>query len=689
VFNGFQLRIVDANRLYARRHLEIDLDLALDNPGAFAVLLHLFGASALGSEPGDPRSLHALVSESDRHAAGVCRSLREGVLGASVEILRALVAGRVRRTAHATAQPGGDGRANTSVVVADSFEQALTIVYRMLFLLFAEARALVPLWHPIYRESYSLEGLRDAAEQLPPAPGLWDALRAIARLAHTGCRAGDLQVTPFNGRLFSPTHTPLAERRDLDDSAARRAVVALSTRPRPIARQRAHRVSRSRRRAARRRLRNAAGLRAAGGRGSVSLHTGSGVRKATGTFYTPQPIADYLVRRTLGPLVHDAAPDRILQLRIVDPAMGSGAFLVAACRFLAGAYESALVRDGRCHSSDIGESERVSIRRTIAERCLYGVDLNPMAVQLARLSLWLATLAADRPLSFLDHRLQVGDSLLGTWLAHVRQPPSLRRRRSSSDSLPLFDGDAITSAVQAALPLRFSLESPNDTVEQVRAKERAFAELTGRHASLSRWKRIAHLWCAPWFAPAGTAAPESAFGALTDAVLTGRSALPPRTADRYLEQAEALAQARRFFHWELEFPEVFFDLNGAPRRDAGFDAVIGNPPWDMIRADQGAADTRSRARTHGMPVVRFTRDAGVYTAQSDGHANRYQLFVERAIGLTRPGGRMGLVLPSGFATDRGSAALRRLLFSRCSVERWSAWTTVAAFSRSTAVSGSS
>jgi hypothetical protein len=669
VFNGLQLRIVDANRLYARRHLEIDLDLALDNPPAFAVLLHLFGASALGSEPGDPRSLHALVSESDRHAAGVCRSLREGVLGASVEILRALVAGRVRRRANATSRASGDGRVSTSAVVADSFEQALTIVYRMLFLLFAEARALVPLWHPIYRESYSIEGLRNAAEQLPPALGLWDALRAIARLAHTGCRAGDLQVTPFNGRLFSPTHTPLAERRDLDDGAARRAVIALSTRSAP---DRA-----GRERIAYRDL----GVEQLGAvyetlldyepqvdRGSVSLHTGSGVRKATGTFYTPQPIADYLVRRTLGPLVYDAAPDRILQLRIVDPAMGSGAFLVAACRFLAGAYESALVRHGGCHSSDIGESERVSIRRTIAERCLYGVDLNPMAVQLARLSLWLATLAADRPLSFLDHRLQVGDSLLGTWVAHVRQAPSLRRRRGSSDSLPLFDSDAVTSAVQAALPLRFSLESPNDTVEHVRAKERAFAELTGRHASLSRWKQIAHLWCAPWFAPAGTAAPESAFGSLTDAVLTGRSALPPRTSERYLEQAEALAEARRFFHWELEFPEVFFDRNGASRVDAGFDAVIGNPPWDMIRADQGGADTRSRARTHEIPVVRFTRDAGVYTAQSDGHANRYQLFVERAIALTRPGGRMGLVLPSGFATDRGSAALRRLLFSRCSVD---------------------
>src|SRR5207245_1310242 len=114
-----------------------------------------------------------------------------------------------------------------------------------------------------------------------------------------------------------------------------------------------------------------------------------------------------LIRRTLGPLVDEADADGVLRLRIVDPAMGSGAFLVAACRYLASAYEAALVRSGACHSSDFGEPERASIRRTVAERCLYGVDSNPMAVQLARLSLWLATLASDRPLTFLDHHLQV------------------------------------------------------------------------------------------------------------------------------------------------------------------------------------------------------------------------------------------------------------------------------------------
>src|SRR5439155_20561296 len=115
-------------------------------------------------------------------------------------------------------------------------------------------------------------------------------------------------------------------------------------------------------------------------------------------------------------------------------------FLVAACRYLADAYESALIRGGACLPTDLGERERIAMRRAIAERCVYGVDVNPMAVQLARLSLWLATLAADRPLTFLDHHLQTGDSLVGAWIANLRRAPSMRTARGAGDTatLPLF-----------------------------------------------------------------------------------------------------------------------------------------------------------------------------------------------------------------------------------------------------------
>jgi len=660
LFNGPEMRIVDATRLYSRRFAAFDLTAACEQPTTASVLWRVASATAICKLDGDAASLGAMVAASDGLSAAVCRSLRAGVLAASRETLSALLArDRFARTR-----------------LDDAFEQALTIVYRMLFLLFAEARSLVPIWHAVYRESYSIESLRDAAEYSDQTPGLWDALRAIARLAHAGCRAGDLTVNPFNGRLFSPAHTPLAERRGLDDAAARRAVLALSSR------STADRAARER--IAYRDL----GVEELGavyetlldyqpratlppkGRRSrspvVTLEPESGVRKATGTFYTPQAIAEYLVRTTLAPLVRDATPEAILELRVLDMAMGSGAFLVAACRYLAAAYEQSTILSGACRPHDIADTDRAVFRRNVAERCLYGVDVNPMAVQLARLSLWLTTLSAGRPLSFLDHRLVSGDSLLGTWLTHLRRPPTAARR-SRPGPLPLFEGRLADNALQSALPLRFSLEAmPDDTLEEARAKELAFAGLA-RDSHLALWKRIANLWVSSWF-DGEPRLLACVFQSLSDDVLAGVRTLNASSVERFLHRSDEVAGTHRFFHWELEFPEVFFDRNGRRLARPGFDAVIGNPPWDMVRADQGDAGTRARARRTAASTIRFTRDSGVYAAQSAGHANRYQLFLERTLDLTRPGGRFGLVLPSGLATDHGSTALRRMLLSRSDVD---------------------
>ena len=157
-------------------------------------------------------------------------------------------------------------------------------------------------------------------------------------------------------------------------------------------------------------------------------------RKESGTFYTPRSLADYLVRETLAPLTATATADRILSLRVLDPAMGSGAFLVSACRFLAHAYEQALAREDRPLPAT--DAARAEIRRTIARQCLFGVDLNPMAVQLARLSLWLTTLTTDAPLTFLDHHLRAGDSLVGASLDDLarRRPAWPMRARAGPTS---------------------------------------------------------------------------------------------------------------------------------------------------------------------------------------------------------------------------------------------------------------
>src|SRR5688500_16898915 len=138
--------------------------------------------------------------------------------------------------------------------------------------------------------------------------------------------------------------------------------------------------------------------------------------------------------------------------------MGSGAFLVAACRYLAAAAETALLQEGQWHTGDVTPADRSALRRDIASRCLFGVDANPAAVQLARLSLWLVTLASDKPLSFLDHHLVAGDSLVGATPDVVRQRPTRGMRHTRSrDPLPLFEDDAATSTFEHAVRVRLTL----------------------------------------------------------------------------------------------------------------------------------------------------------------------------------------------------------------------------------------
>lgn len=665
LFNGTHLRLMDAAGSRLQRFIEFDLAVAAGDERCFAALWLSARADAVGSSAvDDSNGLNALVGRADAFATGVCRSLRDGVLAASGHVVTALAAHPARARGAVAKEAELDG----------PFEQTLTVVYRLLFLLFAESRGLVPMWHPVYRQSYSVEAL-GAAAQRGRSAGLWDALRAISRLAHAGCRTSGLTVTPFNGRLFDAARLPLIERRNLDDDAARQAVIALTTRVSDVHRGRepiSYRDLGVEQLGAvyetlldyRPRRTTAPGH---GGRTAVVLERGSDARKASGSFYTPQPLARYLVSRTLEPLVRDRRPEDILSLKVVDPAAGSGAFLVEACQYLASAYEDALIATGACLSEDIGPSDRADIRRVIAERCLFGVDANPMAVQLARLSLWLVTLAWNKPLSFLDHHIRAGDSLIGAWLSSLGRPPAPVRRKGEVATLPLFDDDQFAGAARAALPVRLSLAGPSDTLDQVRAKERALERLEGPDSELTGWRRVADLWCAQWLGDT-PAPPASAFRALAELARRGRGDLPTHVARASLERASATARARRFFHWELEFPEVFFDTAGRRRPAAGFDAVIGNPPWDMLRADSGPTDGRARVRDSLDRVRRFVREAGIYEAQSDGHANRYQLFLERSVALLREGGRLGLVLPGGLATDHGSARLRRLLFARCAVD---------------------
>lgn len=646
--NGPSVRIIDSRRTYSRRFAEIDLREATASPLLFTLLRGLLDAHAFA----DPRgpALDRMVAASEQFRAAVRASLQQGVHESLTLLMTAFA--RARRPAPHGAQLGE--------VLLD---ESLTVIYRILFLLFAEARGLVPRWHPTYRDSYTIESLREIVERRPRPRGLWESLQAIARLAHTGCSAGELRVPPFNGRLFSPTLAPLAATRQLDDGAVREALLSLTTRPGRSGRERISYAD--------------LGVEQLGGvyerildytpaPGRPAALVKGNRRKSTGAFYTPRSLTEYLVRRTLAPLVQAATPDGILALRVLDPAMGSGAFLVAACRYLSSAYEAALVREGNIAGGDLSDDDRAGFRRAVAQRCLYGVDLNPTAVQLGRLSLWLATLARDRPLTFLDHHLRSGNSLVGAPLADIALRPPGRSRRRLTD-LPLFAVDTDEDAIASIVGPRLALASgPGDTLQQVRDKERLLASLGNQAALVSRWKAVADLWCAGWY-PLGR---ESAavFTALADELLGRAVALPRHLSSRLLASARDTAGREAFFHWTLEFPEAFYAPDGGALDPPGFDAVIGNPPWEMLRGDAGSGDDRRAAAAASSTLTAFARESGAYTLQREGHANLFQLFAERSLSLVRRGGRLGLLLPSGFATDHGCGPLRRHMLERTHID---------------------
>ena len=246
------LRLVDTQRTYSRAYLQFDLERTAHHSPTFAVLWALLREEAFRCDPGQAPLIHEIIRSSARHGQAVSRSLRVGV----IEAVQHLLGGLNQCGRHDLPQ---------------LFDESLTVVYRMLFLMFAESRGLVPNWHPIYRDSYTVESLRERVERPGRVPGLWEALQAIARLAHAGCRAGSLVVPPFNGRLFSPARAPIAESCAVDDEVARGALLALSTTTairtsgtsaRRSPQALANRLPRPRRRAARRCLRERARLRA-------------------------------------------------------------------------------------------------------------------------------------------------------------------------------------------------------------------------------------------------------------------------------------------------------------------------------------------------------------------------------------------------------------------------------------------
>ena len=364
-------------------------------------------------------------------------------------------------------------------------------------------------------------------------------------------------------------------------------------------------------------------------------------RRRSGSHYTPReltaPIVEHALKPAFDRLGTDATPDDVLRLKVCDPACGSGAFLVEACRQLG----DRLVQAWAMHSAyrpaiPSDETEETHARRLIAQRCLYGVDRNPMAVDLAKLSLWLATLAAEHEFTFLDHAVKAGDSLVGLSEAEVE--------RMSWDpdvpGLPLFARhvrDRLREAREGRRDIRTAGDDVSLALQEVRLRE--------AEAKLATVRDVADAVTGTFFAADKAKARRTALEDFHERF--GRH----QAGDGY-DHAAGLAQELREdgiapFHWPLEFPEVFDGEAG------GFDAIVGNPPF---------AGKNTISEGNGPLYIPWLQ---ARHAESHGNADLVAHFFRRAYGLLRDGGAFGLIATNTIGQgDTRTSGLRPILASR-------------------------
>ncbi len=646
------------------------------------------------------------------------------------------------------------------------YRASLSLLYKMLFLLYAEARSLLPMDNPDYRAN-SLTAIAEwAAEQADARRNLsratyatphYDRLLALFRRIDRGDPA--LGIPEYNGGLFSPKSVDnrFLEQHKLSDYAVARAVdLLVRDQGQPV--DYAFISVRNLGSIYEGLLENKLTLTPGpspkgGGEQNSPLPSGEGLgvrdvrvylindkgeRKATGSYYTPDYIVEYIVRNTLDPILdrrqanYAAAMERVTDLRgqllrvrdnatanrlraeledaeraareaflgikVLDPAMGSGHFLVNAVDHLT---DGIIQRMQTWHDAHLAspwewdpiqqliEKVRTEIRheleasglpvdsrlnddtallmRLVMKRCIYGVDLNPMAVELARVSLWLHTFTVGAPLSFLDHHLRWGNSLIGTDVRTVENSIKVKAKeaRVSANAKRVAKGRGET-ARESILTMQSSLfggpfaglldltsvmldvaERADATLSDVRQSAQLYDDF---QKQLIPYKQALNLWVSQYFGNPDSLEFMELFG---DDVLPAIRGERPVAAQykTALENAQTLWNEKRFFHWDLEFPEVFVDLRGRDwAQNGGFDAVIGNPPY-VATGDLRSIDLK---------IWEYYKKS--YESASSGKFDIYLPFFEKAWKLSSShSGRSCFILPNKWVKSDAGGEFRKFL----------------------------
>lgn len=736
--NGHELRLVYAPRGESSGHLTFrvaDLLTPAGRPMAGALVM-LLGAERLFTVPKAQR-LGELLRQSRVHQNAVSTELADQVLGALYEL-------------SAGFQGADDLRGGALLAEAlreapgDVYGGLLTTLLRLVFVLYAEDRALLPA-DALYQQSYSVGGLferlREDAARYPDTMdqryGAWAQLLALFRMLHDGARSDRLHLPPRHGRLFDPDAYPFLEgrpwgtRRVMGERAdpprvsdgcvyrvlqrllvldgerlsyraldveqigsvyeaimgfelvivrgtsvavkpktkrpgsASHAVVDLDALLRVKGSERAKQLKEGADcelpPAQARALVAAASVEAlVGALGSrVSPFTPNPVppgamllspteeRRRSGSHYTPRALTEPIVRTTLAPVLaalgEAPRPAQLLGLRVCDPAMGSGAFLVEACRQLGDALVAAWQRHGETPELPADEDAQLAARRLVAQRCLYGVDRNPFAVDLAKLSLWLVTLAREHPFTFVDHALRQGDSLVGF---SRRQVAAFHWDRDAAEQVS-FISRRVDDRLDEVGKLRFAIDAMGDT-DDVRAKRRLLGDAD---AALADVRLIGDALAAAFFGADKARKREERRAALEGQVLGWLDGTRARgDVEQVVAALRGGGRPVTPFHWELEFPEVF------DRRNPGFDAFVGNPPFagknTVIAGNAGEY----------LPFLQTVHP------ESHGNADLVAHFFRRAYGLLREGGAFGLIATNTIAQgDTRSTGLRWLCTHGCTL----------------------
>jgi len=623
-------------------------------------------------------------------------------------------------------------------ILRDIEAATLTLIFRFIFILYAEAAGFLPVDSAAYRPRsatrLAAEARRDIDRLDKRSIRFWDGLTHIVHMVRNGDRA--IGVPAYNGSLFAASGFPgseLLERAQIKDTylAPTLTAIAYAT-DKPDSpgldyaeleighlgaiyesllglKLTSARESLRYDEKTDRFLPVRVGDQVSVEKLQLFYQTESGGRKAAGVYYTRQEFVRHLIQHSLVPaldthlenIAQIAAEDpaeaakQLFDFKVVDPAMGSAHFLTTALDVMADGIErflanhplppvrellDSLKSDSDTSTGRVYEDSHL-LRRLILKRCIYGVDLSPMAVEVANISLWLASFVPGLALSYLGSNLKVGDSLIGI--------ADIAALRTTS---PMFS-DAILNS-----PLARALEKAREaarTLEDIRDRTPdEVTESNERDKELQRVlegiARCLNLWCAE---PLGiTEARHILETGEIDAVISGK---PDGKTARLLEDANKEAERRNFFHWPLAFPLVFL------RERPGFDVVVGNPPWNEVNIEElgfyALHDPGLRGMVHEpdrrrrieeldrlYPHIRsefnqryqdlvtqrlfFGKDGG-YVKQGKGNLDLYELFCERYSHLARKKGWLGVVLPRAAFLTEGARGFRRWLFGENTVRR--------------------